>query len=63
VKRERDAGREPQPTIGWHMDTLNGGPLGAGSRAKAPRHPDQPWTPCPPSPPRRPFNPETGEVG
>jgi hypothetical protein len=61
VKRERDAGREPQPTIGWHMDTLNGGPLGGDRKPRngAPRRAEA-WEPII-EPPVRPFDPMTGK--
>ena len=36
VGRERAAGREPPPGLGWHMDTLNGAPIRAAAKKPNP---------------------------
>ena len=63
VRRERDAGREPKPWLGWHMETLNGGPLGGDRKRNGASRgiaDTEPWEPAP-APTRRPFDPLTGK--
>jgi hypothetical protein len=61
VRSERAAGREPEPGLGWHMDTLNGAPM---RRPEPQRHGTtrrgEAWEPVVEQP-RRKMDPYTGK--